>query len=204
MATTFTARLGRGAALTIAAGAIAFGAAGCSTIGPGAAPQPSESADGLGEEPGPTGTPAPAGSGKGGGKGDGKGRPGGNHNGGGNGRPTPSPTATATTPSGPRIAYFRVKQKAKCPQGTNVYPVPGVPLVIEWKVERAHQVALSVDGPGVYNTYGAEGSETFMFSCGGAPGTTETHKYTIKTVGGGDPVSKTITASAVVYEIAQV
>jgi len=197
--TTFTTRLGRGAAMTIAAGALVLGAAGCSvTIGPGAAPQPSESADGLGEVPAsPSATPA-AGKGKGADKQGGTGT-GWNDNGGHN-----TATATPPAPSGPRIVYFKIKQKPQCPQGTNVNPIPGVPVTIEWKVERAHQVDLSVDGPGRYSTYGTEGTETLSFGCSGDPGTTVTHTYTIKTIGGGQPVSKTITASAVVYEIAQV
>ncbi|HZN18571.1 MAG TPA: hypothetical protein VFB84_10370 [Micromonosporaceae bacterium] len=46
-------------------------------------------------------------------------------------------TATTTgpaTPSGPQIIYFRVAQQPRCPQGTTLYPVPGKPLVLEWKV----------------------------------------------------------------------
>jgi hypothetical protein len=76
--------------------------------------------------------------------------------------------------------------------------------VIEWKVTGAHQVELAVDGPGLYNTYGASGTETFTFGCGGSPGTVETHTYKLTTVGGGAERSKTISAGATVKEIANV
>jgi hypothetical protein len=103
--------------------------------------------------------------------------------------------------------YFRVKQKPQCPQGTNQFPVPGIPLVIEWKVAGAAQVALSVDNPGAvgsYGTYGVQGNQEFTFSCGGAPHSIEKHTYVIHTVGGGAQRSKTLTVSAEVYEIGSV
>jgi len=117
-------------------------------------------------------------------------------------RPSLSPSAT-----GPRIVYFRIKQKPQCPQGTNVFPVPGVPVVIEWKVTGADQVKLSVDDPnrvGSYGTYATEATETFTFACSGAPNTVEKHTYTIYTVGGGAQRHKSITAEAKVYEISTV
>lgn len=119
---------------------------------------------------------------------------------------TPTRKPATTTQSGPQIVYLRVKQKPQCPQGTNQYPVPGVPLILEWKVSGAHQVALSVDNPtmvGSYGTYGTESTETFMFGCGGAPNTLEKHTYTIYTVGGGAQQRKTLTVEAKVYEIGQ-
>ncbi|GAA4143126.1 hypothetical protein GCM10022251_01250 [Phytohabitans flavus] len=140
--------------------------------------------------------------------------------------PSPSPTATRETPTetettktttttrtttrppeeyGPRIEYFRITQKPQCPQGTSEYPVEGVPVIVEWKVTGAEQVTISVDGPGVYGTYSAEGSETFTFSCGGAAdGETVKHTYLLKTVGGGSTKSKQLTATATAHEITQV
>ncbi|MFC0526137.1 hypothetical protein [Phytohabitans kaempferiae] len=136
---------------------------------------------------------------------------------------TPSPTATRETPrhtqttktttttrppaedSGPRIAWFRVKQKPQCPQGTTEYPVEGVPVIVEWKVTGADNVTISVDGPGVYGTFPAEGSQEFAFSCGGAaPGETVRHTYLLKTVGGGPVKSKQISATAEAHEISEV
>lgn len=117
-------------------------------------------------------------------------------------------TTTTTRPpqdTGPRIVWFRIKQRPQCPQGTSEYPVEGTPVIVEWKVTGADKVTISVDGPGIYGTYPTEGSETFAFSCGdGDPGETVKHTYLLKTVGGGSVKSKQLTASAEVYEITQV
>ncbi|BCB86105.1 hypothetical protein Psuf_034180 [Phytohabitans suffuscus] len=121
---------------------------------------------------------------------------------------TKTTTTTTTRPpqdSGPRIHWFRITQKPQCPQGTSEYPVEGVPVVLEWKVTGVEQVTISVDGPGVYGTYPAEGSETFTFSCGGAAdGETVKHTYLLKTVGGEPVRSKQLTATATAHEITQV
>jgi hypothetical protein len=61
-----------------------------------------------------------------------------------------------------------------------------------------------VDDPhrvGSYGSYGTEGALEFTFSCGGAVGSTETHKYTLTTTGGsGQPKAKTLTVSTKVLE----
>ncbi|MGN9908167.1 hypothetical protein ACTMTJ_11535 [Phytohabitans sp. LJ34] len=136
--------------------------------------------------------------------------------------PSPSPDATRETPTdtettraptttrppqnqGPRIVVFRVKQKPQCPQGSSEYPVEGTPVILEWKVTGTDKVTISVDGPGIYGTYPAEGSETFTFSCGGHdPGETVRHTYLLKTVGGGSVKSKQLSATAEAYEVADV
>lgn len=142
----------------------------------------------------------------------------------GTAEPTPGPTATGryeaprgnetkkttttTRPpqdNGPKIVYFRVKQRPQCPQGTSEYPVEGTPVIVEWKVTGAHEVTISIDGPGIYDTYPTEGQAEFNFPCGGAaPGETVKHTYLLKTVGGGATRSKQITATAEAYEITQV
>lgn len=119
--------------------------------------------------------------------------------------PTSAPTSRRagggsgpTTPSGPRIVYFRIKQQVKCPRGND----PGQPLILEWHATGGvTKMALSVDNPGLvggYATYdGPDGSQTFTnFGCAPPAGTTETHIYTIYTVGGGAQKSKTLTISA--------
>jgi hypothetical protein len=107
--------------------------------------------------------------------------------------------------SGPVIVYFRIKQKPECPKGTNVAPIPAVNLVVEWQVTGVDKVTLSVDGPGVYNTYSAQGTETFYWSCGGQPGTTVSHTYLLRAVtAGGVEAKKTLSASAKVNEIPNV
>jgi hypothetical protein len=118
---------------------------------------------------------------------------------------TPAARPTTTKPaSGPKIVHFRIAQQPRCPQGTSEYPVEAVPVILEWKVTGAKEVTLSVDGPGVYDTYETTGSATLAFPCGGEPGETVTHTYLLKTVGGGPVRSKTLTASAEVYEVASV
>lgn len=108
-------------------------------------------------------------------------------------------------PQGPVISYFRIKQKPQCPQGTNVNPIPGVDLIVEWSVSGADKVTLAVDGPGVYNTYGPKGSETFSFGCGdGKAGDTVKHTYLLVAEKDGVQAKKTLVASAKVYEIGQV
>ncbi|GAB3965812.1 hypothetical protein GCM10027615_11630 [Plantactinospora veratri] len=143
------------------------------------------------------GTPAPTGSpaGQGGQPGGGTGRPGGGGDSG----------TTGKKPGGPTIVFYRIKQKPQCDQGTNVNRVPGVPVVLEWKVTGADKVTISVDGPGVYDTYPAVGTATIDFPCGdGQPGGYVEHTYQLRTVGGGEVRSKTLTASALVHEIPQV
>jgi hypothetical protein len=162
------------------------------SVGGGAAPAPSASAPASAP---PSGKP---GSGNGGGGGAGNG------NGGGPGAGQPS-----NSPGSAHIVYFKISQQPKCPQGTNKFPVPGVPVEITWKVTGATGVALSVDDPhhvGSYGKFGPEGKMTFQFSCNGKPGTTESHTYRITTTGGtGSPqTSQVLTATATVYEIANV
>jgi hypothetical protein len=120
---------------------------------------------------------------------------------------TLSPTATrrASTaptssrgPDDPRIVFFRINQQVKCPQGNS----PGRPLVLEWHAAGGvTRMALSIDNPGRvggYKTYdGPDGSDSFSnFGCAPPPGTTETHTFTIYTVGGGAQKSKTLTITA--------
>jgi hypothetical protein len=124
-------------------------------------------------------------------------------------KPAPKKTTTTTRTSrppeaGPRIVHFRIARQPSCPQGTSEYPVEGTPVILEWKVTGVDQVTLSVDGPGVYDTYPAEGRQELNFPCDGDPGETVTHTYLLKTVGGGPVKSKTLTASAEVYEVADV
>jgi hypothetical protein len=102
------------------------------------------------------------------------------------------------------IVYFRVKQKPQCPQGTNQNPIPGIPLIVEWQVTGAAGVTLSVDGPGVYKSYGPQGTETFTFGCGGPVGSTVSHTYILNAERNGAHASKTLTASAKVNEIPNV
>jgi hypothetical protein len=84
-----------------------------------------------------------------------------------------------------------------------VFRAPAVPVIISWKVTGATGVELSVDNPnlvGAYGSYGPEGTETFMFSCGGEVNSVETHTYTIYTSGGGPRKRADLKASAKVID----
>ena len=122
-------------------------------------------------------------------------------------KPTPKVSkshATQTTSHQPKIVYFRIKQKPKCPEGTAVFRAPAVPLIIEWKITGAESGALSVDDPthtpGTYGPTELKGSQEFTFSCGGPVGSVEKHTYAIYTVGGGTQKSKTLSATAKVMD----
>jgi hypothetical protein len=99
--------------------------------------------------------------------------------------------------AGPQIVYFRVQQQPRCDTAGN-----HTPAIVRWKLSGATGAALSVDNPGVVGSYrsytGTTGTETLNFSCGGGPGSTETHVYTLYTVGGGQQRSRTIKVSATV------
>jgi hypothetical protein len=144
--------------------------------------------------PSPTGSPNPgtstAPADPGGATLDGAARQGDGAAGGGGYGGTPSALA------GPRIDYFRLRQKPAC---TAHGPVSAI---VEWSMTGVTGAALSVDNPGLVGSYrsytGTTGSEELFFSCGGAPGTTESHVYTIYTVGGGPRRSVTINAKATV------
>ncbi len=74
-----------------------------------------------------------------------------------------------------------------------------VPAIVSWQVTGATGVDLSVDGPGLFGSFGPSGSQSFNFSCGGPVGSTETHSYTLTTTGG-MTVSRTLSVSAVVRD----
>jgi hypothetical protein len=117
---------------------------------------------------------------------------------------TTSTTKAVTTAAGPEIVYFKIAQKPRCAEGTDVYQNPAVPLIIKWKISHATSGALSVDDrthtPGTYGPVGLTGSQDFTFSCAGTVGSTETHTYAIYSVGGGTQHSKTLTVSTKILD----
>jgi hypothetical protein len=193
------------AALVALGGAIVVTSAGCGTTRPDRAPSAtstptggtaglgSAAPDGTAGRPGPSGSPAGQG-----------GQPDGGNTGGGSDGGGDSGGTTDKKAGGPTIVHYRIKQKPQCDQGTNVNRVPGLPVVLEWRVTGADRVTISVDGPGVYDTYPATGTATINFPCGGDPGQQVTHTYLLRTVGGGEVRTRTLTASALVNEIPSV
>ncbi|MFF3853128.1 hypothetical protein [Micromonospora sp. NPDC002575] len=112
---------------------------------------------------------------------------------------------SGTKPSGPTIGYFRVAQKPTCPAGTNVNPIAGAPVVVEWKTSNVDSVALSVDGPGVYgDNYPPAGSETVNFPCSGGEGDVQEHTYTLTVRNAHGKQSKTLVVTAKVHDIPRV
>jgi hypothetical protein len=107
--------------------------------------------------------------------------------------PTPGATATASPtakaspstapPTGPRIEYFRIKTAARCQSHGPSVTYPGS-VELEWKVAGGPtQVTISVDGPGIYNTYSIEHAESYDFSCTETSGATQKHTYLLKVPG---------------------
>ncbi|GIG88894.1 hypothetical protein [Plantactinospora endophytica] len=206
------------AALVALGGAVVLGSTGCGTSGTGgnrpatSAPAPGDAglgsapSDGASGQPEATGSPAGQGGQPGGGQtGSGGDNTGGGNTGGGSSGGGNTGGTKDKKPAGPTIVSYRIKQKPQCDQGTNVNRVPGLPVVLEWKVTGADKVTISVDGPGIYDTYPAVGTATINFPCGdGQPGAYVKHTYELRTVGGGEVRSKTLSASALVHEIPQV
>jgi hypothetical protein len=121
------------------------------------------------------------------------------------GQPGGRSTTSAPKPAGPTIAYFRVAQKPTCPSGTNVTPIAGTPVVVQWKTSNVDSVALSVDGPGVYaDNYPPAGSETLNFPCSGAEGDVQKHAYLLTVRNAHGTQKKTLVVTATVHEIKQV
>ncbi|WP_320067308.1 hypothetical protein [Micromonospora sp. RTGN7] len=141
---------------------------------------------------------APGGGAKGGGA------PGGGATGGGakGGGAPGGGSQSGTKSGGPTIAYFRVADKPTCPAGTNVSPIAGTPVLVEWKVSNVDSVALSIDGPGVYaDGYPSAGSEAFNFPCSGSGGDVQKHTYLLTVRNAHGTQTRTVVASATVHDI---
>jgi hypothetical protein len=174
--------LGLGAAVAAVLALVVLIAVACQDSDPGAG--------GLGSSPSPgAGTGSP-----GSGDGDGGDQGGDGQDGGQSGQPDPP---------GPVIESFEVVQEPQCPGGTTNFPVDEQPVVLAWIVTGADddQVTLSIDGPGVYNTYPADGGDTITFPCEGEAGDLQEHTYLLTAVGDGVMATETITVTAEVQEV---
>ncbi|MGY3515355.1 hypothetical protein ACVMYR_03460 [Micromonospora sp. PTRAS2] len=172
------------------------------SAGSGSSSGDSGTGTGTGTGTGSTGGGSTGGGSTGGGS-TGGGSTGGGSTGGGSG--SSSGGGSGTKSSGPTIGYFRVAQKPACPAGTNVNPIAGTPVVVEWKTGNVDSVALSVDGPGVYgDNYPPAGSETLNFPCSGGEGDVQEHTYTLTVRNAHGKQSKTIVVTAKVHDIPRV
>ncbi|MEU3452639.1 hypothetical protein ABZ671_03410 [Micromonospora sp. NPDC006766] len=186
---------------TKSAGATASptGAAGDPTPAESAAPDTDEA------------TPADGGAtgGQNGGGSTGGGQNGGGSTGGGTGssggQSGSKPTTSVPKAAGPTIAYFRVAQKPSCTSGTSKNPIEGTPVVVEWKASNVDSVAISVDGPGVYeDNLPPAGSRELNFPCSGSEGDTQRHTYLLTVTNAQGTQTKTLVVTATVHEITQV
>lgn len=164
---------------------------------------PASAAAGSGSSSGDSGTGT--GTGSTGGGSTGGGSTGGGSTGGGSTGGGSTGGGSGAKSSGPTIGYFRVAQKPTCPAGTNVNPIAGTPVVVEWKTGNVDSVALSVDGPGVYgDNYPPAGSETVNFPCSGGEGDVQEHTYTLTVRNAHGKQSKTLVVTAKVHDIPRV
>jgi len=91
-------------------------------------------------------------------------------------RPTPRPTPTPTPATEPEIVSFIAPETADCSTGV-------AEVHLTWHVERATGVTISIDGPGIFDSYPPTGEADLPFGCGD-----ETqHTYLLTTTGGTGP-----------------
>ncbi|MFI0791835.1 hypothetical protein ACH4OY_03905 [Micromonospora rubida] len=156
---------------------------------------------GSGPGPGATASTGSTGGGSTGGGSTGGGSTGGGAKGGGTGS-SGGQSGTKSTSNAPTITYFRVADKPFCPAGTNINPIAGGPVLVEWKVTNVDSVALSIDGPGIYaDNYPSAGSEAFLFPCSGGEGDIQKHTYTLTARNSHGKQTKTIVVSAPVHDV---
>ncbi|HEY8238801.1 MAG TPA: hypothetical protein VIF63_05140 [Candidatus Limnocylindrales bacterium] len=92
--------------------------------------------------------------------------------------PTPKPTPTPNT--NPTIITWKVPAQEDC-TGTTAGQIH-----VEWKVINATGITISIDGPGLYDSYPAEGSTDLPYGCSIA---VLAHTYTLRTTGGTGPAA---------------
>lgn len=103
-------------------------------------------------------------------------------------KPTPKPTPTPNT--NPRFVSLAVPKTEDCTGGS------AGTIRISWKIANATGVTLSIDGPGLYDSYpGTTGTVDVPFGCSHQ---TLSHTYTVTTTGGSGPaarITRTVTAA---------
>ena len=105
-------------------------------------------------------------------------------------KPTPRPTARPTPNTNPTFVSLSVPKTEDCTGGT------AGTIHISWTIARATGVTLSIDGPGIYDTYqGKSRAVDVPFACSHQQ---LSHTYTFTTTGGSGPaarITKTVTAA---------
>lgn len=102
--------------------------------------------------------------------------------------PTAAPAPTPTANTNPRIVSWEVPKYEDC-TGTTAGSID-----VSWEVRRATGVTISIDGPGIYNSYGPEDAMAIPFGCSHS---VLKHTYTLTTTGGTGPaaqITRTVTA----------
>jgi hypothetical protein len=99
--------------------------------------------------------------------------------------PTAAPVKTAapepTRNTNPAIVSFDTPKQEDCTNGTSNS------IHVSWSVKRATGVTISIDGPGIYDSYdGLTGAVDLPFGC---DHTVLKHTYTLTTVGGTGPAA---------------
>lgn len=110
---------------------------------------------------------------------------------------SPSPSRTSGTEGKrPVINVFIIKSRPSCPStGPNV-SAPGTPVVLEWKTADTEKLTISIDGPGIYDSYPSTHSAELPFACSGTPGSSQVHRYLLTATGGGHSIQRTLTVQA--------
>ncbi len=116
-------------------------------------------------------------------------------------KPTKTPKPTPTANTNPAIVTWEVPKLEDC-TGTT-----GGQIHVSWTVARASGVSISIDGPGIYDSYaGLTGEVDLPYGCSD---TILEHTYTLTTIGGTGPAAtrtktvKTRPASVVSFSMGE-
>jgi hypothetical protein len=125
----------------------------------------------------------------------GNGGSGGNPSGGATKTASPKPSASTSAAAGPTIQSFKITQQPTC-RPLSRPDLMNTPIKVSWKVTNgATAVKLYLNG-GLYGEYGTEHEQELGFVCNTEHGA-KTHRYEIKTVGGGAQRTATLSATAI-------
>jgi hypothetical protein len=88
-------------------------------------------------------------------------------------------------------SYIASTTSITCPASDLSTTLPAPSVTLTWATQNASGVDLSVDGPGLYGSYGPSGIQTLAVACNG-----NTHTYRITAKGTqGQTVNKTVSVT---------